>query len=216
MGGVVRGIGRAIGGVARGIGSAVGGVVKGAGQILTGHPLKGLGTIAKGVVQGAGHVIKGGLGAVKDVLGDPIVGTLGGAAAGFLIGGPIGAVLGGVLGPSIGKAGASVFGALENGVGNLFGINKPAQGIGTQENAYAFGPFNGAGSYYPGGGMYPQMPFGTSPMQGCASPMQGGMDPMTLFMIGMMMGKLMSQQGQQPQYPPQMGDCCRCHCQFSC
>ncbi len=216
MGGVVRGIGRAIGGVARGIGSTVGGVVKGAGQILSGHPIKGLGTIAKGVVQGAGHVIKGGLGAVKEVLGDPIVGVLGGAAAGFLIGGPIGAVLGGVFGPAIGKAGASVFGALENGVGNLFGINKPAQGVGSQENAYAFGPFNGHGSYYPGGGFYPQVMPGGSPMQMGGMPMGPGMDPMTLFMAGMMLGRMMSQGGQAPAYPPQMGQCCRCQCQFSC
>ncbi|MEW6281661.1 MAG: hypothetical protein AB1758_23835 [Candidatus Eremiobacterota bacterium] len=200
----------------------MGGLVKGAGQILTGNPIKGLGTMAKGVAQGVGHVVKGGLGAVKEVIGDPIVGVVGGAALGFALGGPIGAVAGGLLGPAVGQAGANVFGALETGVGNLFGINGPGQGVGAQENSYAFGPFNGHGSFYPGGGFYPpptpwgyNMPPGMYGMgPGMMSPGMMGpgmMDPMTMYMLYTAM--MMRLGGS---YPPPMGASCRCCCRFSC
>ncbi|MGE0494377.1 MAG: hypothetical protein AB7S38_34515 [Vulcanimicrobiota bacterium] len=206
MGGVVRGIGRAIGGVVRGAGRVLGGVVKGAGQILSGHPLQGLGTIGKGVLQGAGEVLKGGLGAVKDVLGDPIVGVLGGAAAGFLLtgGNPLGAIAGGIFGPAIGNAGAGIFGAMENGVSNLFGLG-PEQAA--QQNAGDFGPNNGSIAYGPGGN------YGGWNQGGWPGGQQWGGDPFGLPGGYGMPGTYGV--GQPGFYPPQRyGCCCPCHSRF--
>lgn len=144
MGGVIRGIGRAVGGVVRGVGSAVGGVVRGVGYLAQGKLGKAVGSVVGGVVKGSGEVLKGGLGAVKDVLGDPIVG----AAAGFALMGPAGLF----LGPMIGKLGSKVAGAAEQGVSNLFGLNQPQyQNLAYGQNYNSFGPYNAQFGAYPGG-----------------------------------------------------------------
>lgn len=144
MGGVIRGIGRAVGGVVRGVGSAVGGVVRGVGYLAQGKLGKAVGSVVGGVVKGTGQVLKGGLGAVKDVLGDPIVG----AAAGFALMGPAGLF----LGPMIGKLGSKVAGAAEQGVSNLFGLNQPQyQNLAYGQNYNSFGPYNAQFGAYPGG-----------------------------------------------------------------
>lgn len=167
MGGAIRAVGRAVGGIARGIGSAVGGVVRGVGELFQGRPLKALGSVVGGVVKGTGHVLKGGLGAVKDVLGDPLVMGV----AGFATFGLAGAI----AGPMIGKLGSGIFGAAEQGVGNLFGINgqQGQCGMQYQSNQGCYGHNNGimaggccGGTYgggfgyppYGGGGCFPSYP----------------------------------------------------------
>ena len=194
MGGVVRGIGRAIGGVARGVGSAVGGVVRGVGYLAQGKLGKAVGSVVGGVVKGTGHVLKGGLGAVKDVLGDPIVG----AAAGFALMGPAGLL----AGPLIGKLGSKVAGAAERGVGNLFGLNQPQyQNLGYGQNMGAFGPHNAHFGANPGG-LYPPF-FGP----GYGSPFgQGAYNPMGYGMP--------QPYGPSFGYPP-THNCCPCQCRFA-
>lgn len=162
MGGVIRGIRRAVGGVVRGVGSAVGGVVRGVGYLAQGKLGKAVGSVVGGVVKGTGHVLKGGLGAVKDVLGDPIIG----AAAGFALMGPAGLL----VGPALGKLGSKIAGSAERGVGHLFGLNgRPQmQHMNFGHNHRHFGPYNGhMGGQI--GGLYPPMygsPFGGSPFGG--------------------------------------------------
>ena len=194
MGGVVRGIGRAVGGVVRGVGSAVGGVVRGVGYLAQGKLGKAVGSVVGGVVQGAGHVLKGGLGAVKDVLGDPILG----AAAGFALMGPAGLI----AGPLLGKLGSKIAGGLEQGVGNLFGLNQPQyQQLGYGQNMGAFGPYNAQmGAQM--GGLYPPFfgsGFGSPYAQGAYSPYNYGYP---------------QPYGPGFQYPP-THNCTPCHCQFA-
>ncbi len=170
MGGVVRGIGRAIGGVWRGVKSVGGGLLKGAKTLFTtGNPFAALGEVGKGIWKGAGHVLKGGLGAVKDVLGDPLsMGILG-----FMS--PLG-LAGAFIGPMAGQALAPMFGAMENGVGNFFGINgKPAcEQMCAQQNYGDYGNYNSGMSYMPGGcypgSYYPQ----SYPSYGQFPPYGGG------------------------------------------
>ena len=194
MGGVVRGIGRAVGGVVRGVGSAVGGVVRGVGYLAQGKLGKAVGSVVGGVVQGAGHVLKGGLGAVKDVLGDPILG----AAAGFALMGPAGLI----AGPLLGKLGSKIAGGLEQGVGNLFGLNQPQhQQLGYGHNMGQFGPYNAhMGAQM--GGLYPPFfgqGFGSPYAQGAYSPYNYGFP---------------QPYGPSFQYPP-THNCTPCHCQFA-
>ena len=159
MGGAFRAVGRAVGGIARGIGSAVGGVVRGVGHLFQGRPLKALGSVVGGVAKGAGHVLKGGLGAAKDILGDPLLMGVAGFAT-FGIGGAIAA-------PLLGKLGSGIFGAAEQGVSNLFGLNaQPAQGQMQYQNNYGnYGQSNGivaggcVGGTYGGGYGFPGVAF---------------------------------------------------------
>lgn len=153
MGGVFRAIGKAVSGVARGIGSVVGGVVHGVGKLFQGKPLEALGSVVGGVVKGAGSVIKGGLGAVKDVLGDPIITRV----AGFATGG----LFGSVVGPMIGNIGSKIVGGLESAVGSLTGNNddEAQRTMMYNQNANAFGPMNAmlasGGLGQPMGGLFP-------------------------------------------------------------
>lgn len=155
MGGVVRGIGRAVSGVWRGVKSVGGGLLKGGKLLLQGKPLQALGAVGSGIWKGIGHTLKGGLGAVKEVLGDPL--TMG--VLGFMT--PLG--LGGaLLAPMAGQALAPVFGMMENGVGNFFGINgqPAAEQMCYQQNYGDYGNYNGGASIMPGGcypgSYYPQ------------------------------------------------------------
>lgn len=195
MGGVVRGIGRAVGGVVRGVGSAVGGVVRGVGYLAQGKLGKAVGSVVGGVVQGTGHVLKGGLGAVKDVLGDPIVG----AAAGFALMGPAGLL----LGPLLGKLGSKVAGAAEQGVGNLFGLNNQhqQQQLGYGQNMGAFGPHNAHFGAHPGGLQPPFFGggYGSPYAQGAYSPQNYGYP---------------QPYGPGFHYPPPH-NCTPCPCQFA-
>jgi hypothetical protein len=195
MGGVVRGIGRAVGGVVRGVGSAVGGVVRGVGYLAQGKLGKAVGSVVGGVVQGTGHVLKGGLGAVKDVLGDPILG----AAAGFALMGPAGLL----AGPLLGKLGSKIAGAAEHGVGQLFGLNGQPQHqqLGYGHNMGQFGPHNahfGANT----GGLFPPFfgsGYGSPYAQGAYSPQNYGYP---------------QPYGPGFQYPP-THNCTPCHCHFA-
>ena len=199
MGGVVRGIGRAIGGVVRGVGSAVGGVVKGVGYLAQGRLDKAVGSVVGGVVKGAGYVLKGGLGAVKDVLGDPIVGIAAGVG-GFMLGGPLGAAAGLLLA----KGGSKLAGGLEKGVGHLFGLNQPQyQQLGYGQNLSAFGPYNAHMGAMPGG-LYPPF-FGS----GFGSPFTSGLGMNSPFGYGMP-----RPYGLPMQYPPTY-NCCPCTCRFA-
>lgn len=175
MGGVVRAVGRAVGGVFRGAGRVIGGVVRGAGELFTGHPIKALKSVLGGVAQGAGEVIHGGLGAVKDILGDPLSAGLVGGVAGFMLGGPWGAAAGAMLGPMIGQAGAGVVGALDNGVVSLFGLG--GDQMAGAHNGAAFGPGNGGVAMGPGGTYSPwgnpgmwNGPWQGPPRTGCCCP----------------------------------------------
>jgi len=191
MGGVVRGIRRAVGGVVRGVGSAIGGVVRGVGHLARGRLDKAVGSVVGGVVKGTGHVLKGGLGAVSDVLGDPVVGVLAGVAGfgAFGIGGA-------VAGPLLAKFGSKVFGAAEKGVGNLFGLNQQQhQHLNFGHNYGSFGPNNAHFGAYPGG-LRPPF-YGPS----FPSPFGSGY-PMPMPQV------------PSHYHPPTYG-CTPCHCQFS-
>lgn len=172
MSGAFKAVGDVVGGVTKGVGGALGGVVKGAGQLLTGHPIQGLSTAVGGVAQGAGQVLKGGLGAVKNVAGDPLLMGVAGFAT-FGIGGAIAA-------PLLGKLGSSIAGAGEQAVGQTFGLDgqEGQQDMMYQNNYDAYGAQNASMS----GGVGQPMPYGQGamPQQYGASPygeQQGGMPP---------------------------------------
>ncbi|MFA5505510.1 MAG: hypothetical protein WC314_10075 [Vulcanimicrobiota bacterium] len=162
MSGAFKAVGDVVGGAVKGVSSAVGGVAKGAGQILTGNPIEGLGTAVGGVAQGAGHVLKGGLGAVKNVAGDPLTMGVAGFAT-FGIGGAIAA-------PLLGKLGSGLAGTAEQAVGQTFRLDgqQGQQDMMAYNNQAAFGPQN---AYMAGGvgqpapmapGMMPP-PYGLAP-----------------------------------------------------
>lgn len=184
MSGAFKAVGDIVGGVAQGVTKTVGGVLKGAGQVLTGNPIEGLKTAVGGVVQGSASVVKGGLGAVKDVTGDPL--TMGAAGlATFGLGGAIAA-------PLIGKLGSGIAGNAEQAVGQTFGLDGQQQMM-TQYNQANYGSQNayignnvgglpqlldGPGAMpYPNGAGQPQLldgagvqmnPVAPSPMYGAA------------------------------------------------
>lgn len=133
MSGAFKAVGDVVGGVAKGVTKSVGGVLKGAGQVLTGHPIEGLKTAVGGVVQGSASVVKGGLGAVKDVTGDPLLMGAAGLAT-FGIGGAVAA-------PLIGKLGSSIAGNAEQTVGQTFGLDGQQQMM-TQYNQSNYGEQN--------------------------------------------------------------------------
>lgn len=210
MGGVVRGIRRAVGGVVRGVGSAVGGVVRGVGYLAQGKLGKAVGSVVGGVVKGTGQVLKGGLGAVKDVLGDPIVG----AAAGFALMGPAGLL----VGPMLGKLGSKVAGAAEHGVGQLFGLNRPArQHLNYGHNMGHFGPYNAHMGARPGG-LFPPFfgnGFGSPFGGGFGSPFGGGFgSPFGGGFGGNMNYGYPQPYGPHFHYPP-TNNCCPCQCRFA-
>ena len=133
MSGAFKAVGDLAGGVLGGVGTAAGGVLKGAGQLLTGNPIGGIGTALGGVVQGSAKVVKGGLGAVKEVTGDPLLMGAAGLAT-FGIGGAIAA-------PLLGKLGSSIAGNAENAVGQTFNVDGQQQ-LATQGNYSDFGAQN--------------------------------------------------------------------------
>lgn len=161
MSGAFKAVGDVVGGVTRGVGSAVGGVAKGAGQFLTGNPIGGIGTALGGVAQGAGSVVKGGLGAVKNVMGDPLLMGVAGLAT-FGVGGAIAA-------PLIGKLGSGIAGMAEQGVSSAFRL-EGQQEMMAQNNQANFGQQNalmagGVGGPAPmGPGMMPPQ-YGAAPGQ---------------------------------------------------
>lgn len=164
MGGAFKAVGDVVGGVKNGLGGAIGGVVKGAGQLLTGNPIKGIGTAVGGVAQGAGSVVKGGLGAVKNVMGDPLLmGVAGFATMG--LGGAVAA-------PLLGKLGSGIAGSAEQAVGKTFGLDGQSgqQEMMQQSNQGAYGPQN---AYMAGGNVGQPAPYGQEMM----APPQYGMAP---------------------------------------
>ena len=211
MGGAFRAVGRAVGGIARGIGSAVGGVVRGVGHLFQGRPLKALGSVVGGVAKGAGHVLKGGLGAAKDILGDPLLMGVAGFAT-FGIGGAIAA-------PLLGKLGSGIFGAAEQGVSNLFGLNaQPAQGQMQYQNNYGnYGQSNGivaggcVGGTYGGGYGFPGGGFPGGGFPGGGFPGGGFPQPFPGQFPGQFPGRFPG--GYGPQFPS-YGCCCPCHHRF--
>lgn len=174
MGGAFKAAGDVLGGVTKGVTNTVGGVVKGAGQILTGNPIEGLGTAVGGVAKGAGSVLKGGLGAVKNVMGDPLLMGVAGFAT-FGVGGAIAA-------PLLGKLGSGIAGTAEQGVSQTFGLDgqQGQQDMMYANNSANFGPNNacmcsggvGHTAPYPGQamqpGMVPQSPGMMPPQYGMA------------------------------------------------
>jgi hypothetical protein len=160
MSGPFKAIGDIGGGLIHGVTRSVGGVLKGAGQVLTGHPIEGLGTAVGGVVQGSASVVQGGLGAVKDVAGDPLVMGAAGLAT-FGIGGAIAA-------PLIGQLASGVAGNAESTVGQTFGLDGQQQML-TQDNYANYGPQNA----YMAGGNVGQ----TAPVGGGMMPPQYGAAP---------------------------------------
>jgi hypothetical protein len=134
-------------------------VLKGGVQVLTGHPLEGLGTAVGGVVQGSAQVVKGGLGAVKDVTGDPL--TMGAVGlATFGVGGAIAA-------PLLGKLGSSIAGNAEQGVSQTFGLDGQQQ-MTAQTNYADYGAQN---AYMAGGNVGgAAAPYGGAPPQYGAAP----------------------------------------------
>lgn len=164
MSGAFKAVGDVAGGLSGGIGKSVGGLFKGAGQVLTGHPIKGLKSAIGGVAQGAGSVVKGGLGAVKNVAGDPMLMGIAGLAT-FGLGGAIAA-------PLLGKVASSIAGTAEQGVSKAVNLDG-AQNMMSQNNQANFGDQNAfmsqnVGQPAPFGGA-PAMPqMGMTPQYGVA------------------------------------------------